>query len=115
LKSEYFNDILFHYSKETLVQFALLQNYPNPFNPETWIPYQLAQDSEVTISIYDGKGQLVRFINAGDKPAGVYFTKDRAVYWDGINDQGEKVTSSLYFYQLKAGEFSATRRMVIVK
>ena len=97
------------------VKTVLLQNYPNPFNPETWIPYQLAQDSEVTISIYDGKGQFVRFINLGAKFAGVYFTKNRAVYWDGRNGYGEKVASGLYFYQLKAGDFSATRKMVILK
>ena len=94
---------------------ALLQNFPNPFNPETWIPYKLAQDSEVTISIYDGKGQLVRLIPLGVKPAGVYLTKDRAVYWDGRNYQGERVANGLYFYQLKAGDFNATRRMIIVK
>ena len=93
----------------------LAQNYPNPFNPETWIPYQLAQDSEVTISIYDENGQLMHLINLGVKPAGVYFTKGRAAYWDGRNDNGEKVASGLYFYQLKAGNFSATRKMVILK
>jgi len=94
---------------------ALLPNYPNPFNPETWLPYQLAQDAEVTIDIYDGKGRLVRLINIGAKSAGLYFTKVRAVYWDGRNDQGEKVANGLYFYRLKAGDFSATRKMVIVK
>jgi len=94
---------------------ALLQNYPNPFNPETWIPHQLAEDCEVNISIYDCKGQPVHLINLGVKPAGVYFTKDRAVYWDGRNDKGEKVASGLYFYQLKAGDFSSTRKMVILK
>lgn len=94
---------------------ALLPNYPNPFNPETWLPYQLARDSEVTIAIYDGKGRLVRLINLGAMPAGMYFTKGRAIYWDGRNDQSERVASGLYFYQLKAGDFSATRKMVIVK
>ena len=94
---------------------ALLSNFPNPFNPETWIPYQLAQDAYVIIRIYDGKGQLVRFIDLGVKPAGVYLTKDRTAYWDGRNNQSEKVASGLYFYQLKAGEFSAVRRMVIMK
>ena len=93
----------------------LAQNYPNPFNPETWIPYQLAQDSDVTISIYNQKGQLVRLINLGTKPAGVDFTKSRVAYWDGKNDWGEKVASGLYFYRLKAGDFSAVRKMLIMK
>jgi len=94
---------------------VLLQNYPNPFNPDTWIPFKLSGDSEVKVSIYDGKGQLVRFIDLGAKPAGVYLTRDKAAYWDGRNDRGEKVASGLYFYQLKAGDFSATLKMVIVK
>jgi len=92
----------------------LLQNYPNPFNPDTWIPYQLAQDSEVTISIYNQRGQLVRLIALGIKPAGVYFTKDKAFYWDGKNNQREKVASGVYFYQLKAGDFDVVRKMFIV-
>jgi hypothetical protein len=109
-------NVAFDFTLEPLpAKTALLQNYPNPFNPETWIPFKLAQDSEVTIVIYDGNGQLVRLINLGAKPAGVYSTKDRAFYWDGKNDKGEKVASGLYFYQLKASDCSAVRKMVIVK
>jgi len=100
---------------QLIPETKLFQNYPNPFNPETWIPYQLAQDSEVTISIYSQKGQLVRLITLGAKPVGRYVTKDRAAYWDGKNNAGEKVASSLYFYQIKTGDFTATRKMVIVK
>jgi len=100
---------------QLIPETELLQNYPNPFNPETWIPYQLAQDSEVIISIYDQKGQLVRLINLGVKAVGMYFTKDRATYWDGRNDVGEKVASGLYYYKLKTDNFSAVRRMLIVK
>jgi hypothetical protein len=95
--------------------FALLQNYPNPFNPDTWLPFKLAQDSHVTIQIYNQKGQLVRSISLGNKPAGVYVTKESAAYWDGRDSLGEKVSSGVYFYSLQAGEFRSTRKMVIVK
>ena len=93
----------------------LLQNYPNPFNPETWLPYQLATDATVKIRIYNQQGQLVRDIAMGYQAAGVYTSKDRAAYWDGRNDAGEKVASGVYFYNLQAGRFAATRRMLIVK
>jgi len=95
--------------------FALLPNYPNPFNPETWIPYHLADNSPVTISIYNSKGQLIRTIGLGNKPAGVYIAKDKAAYWDGRDNAGETVSSDLYFYTLEAGKFRSTRKMVIVK
>ncbi len=93
----------------------LLQNYPNPFNPETWISFLLAQDAPVTIHIYNTKGQLVRTIALGNKQVGVYTTKDRAAYWDGRCRNGEKVASGVYYYTLQAGDFSATRKMVILK
>ena len=94
---------------------ALLSNYPNPFNPETWIPYQLSDPAEVTVSIYSGDGRLVRRLELGQMPAGVYSDKDRAAYWDGRNAQGEPVASGVYFYTLQAGDFKATRKMVIRK
>ena len=94
---------------------ALLHNYPNPFNPETWIPYQLAESAEVTLTIYDMNGQLVRRLEVGYQVAGMYRSRSRAVYWDGRNHLGESVASGLYFYTLTAGEFSATRRMLILK
>lgn len=94
---------------------VLLQNYPNPFNPETWLPYKLATDAPVTISIYNKKGQLVRKLHLGLKTAGNYFTKDKAAYWDGKDSLGEKVASGVYFYTLQAGEFRATQKMVIMK
>ncbi|MDE0423622.1 MAG: trypsin-like peptidase domain-containing protein [Candidatus Poribacteria bacterium] len=97
--------------KETV----LLTNYPNPFNPETWIPYQLAKPAEVTVTIYAADGKLVRRLALGHQPAGVYQSKSRAAYWDGKNDVGESVASGLYFYTLKAGEFTATRKMLIRK
>ena len=96
-------------------KFALLQNYPNPFNPVTWIPYQLAQDAPVTIKIYNAKGKVVHTIAWGNQVAGTYLTKDKAAYWDGTDSLGEKVASGVYFYTLQAGEFRATRKMVIMK
>ena len=94
---------------------ALLHNYPNPFNPETWIPYQLAESAEVTLTIYDMNGQLVRRLAVGHQAAGMYRSRSRAAYWDGRNQLGESVASGLYFYTLTAKEFSATRRMLILK
>lgn len=91
----------------------LLQNYPNPFNPETWIPYQLAEDSEVTVRIYNSTGQLLRTMNLGHKNSGSYVTQDQAAYWHGTNDLGERVSSGLYFYNIQAGEYAATRKMII--
>ena len=94
---------------------GLLPNYPNPFNPETWIPYELAETAEVTVSIHASDGKLVRTLALGQLPAGVYQSRSRAAYWDGRNAQGEFVASGVYFYTLSAGEFSATRKMVIRK
>ena len=96
-------------------QNQLLQNYPNPFNPETWIPYQLSEDSQVSISIYDTTGQLVRTLSLGFQSAGFYNSQGRAAYWDGRNALGERVASGIYFYQLTTPAFQQTRRLVIVK
>ena len=94
---------------------ALLANYPNPFNPETWIPYQLAESAEVALTIYDMSGEIVRRLTVGHRAAGMYESRSRAVYWDGRNQLGESVASGLYFYTLTAGEFTETRRMLILK
>ena len=94
---------------------ALLANFPNPFNPETWIPYQLAKPTEVTITIYAVDGQVVRTLALGHQPAGMYQNRSRAAYWDGKNEFGEKIASGVYFYTLTAGDFSATRKMLIQK
>jgi parallel beta-helix repeat protein len=95
--------------------FALLQNFPNPFNPDTWIPYKLASDSLVSVSIYNAKGQLIRTLHLGYQNAGVYVTKGKAAYWDGRDNVGERVSSGVYFYTLQTGKFISTRKMVIVK
>ena len=94
---------------------ALLPNYPNPFNPETWIPYQLAKPTKVSISIYAADGRLVRTLDLGHQPVGVYESRSRAAYWDGGNTLGEPVASGVYFYTLTAGGFTATRKMLIMK
>ena len=94
---------------------ALLANYPNPFNPETWIPYQLATAGDVKIAIYDGQGTLVRQFDLGHQPAGLYQSRSRATYWDGTNALGESVASGIYFYTLTSDDFSATRKMLILK
>ena len=94
---------------------ALLPNYPNPFNPETWIPYQLAKAADVTVTIYAVDGIVVRTLSLGHQPIGIYQGKSRAAYWDGQNEQGEPVASGVYFYTLTAGDFTATRKMLIRK
>ena len=94
---------------------ALLANYPNPFNPETWIPYQLSNPSDVRLTVYSATGEVVRSFDLGHQAAGVYDSQSRAAYWDGTNDSGETVASGIYFYTLIAGDFSATRKMLVRK
>ena len=94
---------------------ALLPNYPNPFNPETWIPYQLAEPAEVTVSIYAADGKLVRMLALGHQSVGIYASQNRAAYWNGRNALNEPVASGVYFYTLTAGNFTATRKMLIRK
>ena len=94
---------------------ALFANYPNPFNPETWIPYHLAYDADVTLTIYDIKGAVVRRLEFGYQRAGYYVDRSRAGYWNGYNHLGEPAGSGVYFYQLEADDFSATRKMLILK
>ena len=93
----------------------LLPNYPNPFNPETWIPYRLAEDAFVTLTIYDLSGRIVRTLDIGHRIASAYENRSKAIYWDGRNEVGEQVASGVYFYNLSTGNYSATRRMVILK
>ena len=94
---------------------VLAQNYPNPFNPETWIPYQLSKSAEVSIHIHNVAGHLIRTLDLGLKPTGAYMTPSTAAYWDGKNSVGEHVSSGIYFYTLQTADFTATRRMVILK
>ena len=94
---------------------ALLSNYPNPFNPETWIPYHLAYAADVTLTIYDIKGMMIHQLSLGFQLAGYYTERAQAAHWDGHNDLGEAVGSGVYFYRLEAGDFSDTRKMLILK
>ena len=94
---------------------ALLPNYPNPFNPETWIPYQLATPTDVTLTIYTMRGVLVRQLELGHRTAGFYRGRSRAAYWDGRNVYGEPVASGVYFYVFSAGNFKATGKMFLRK
>ena len=94
---------------------AALPNYPNPFNPETWIPYQLSESSDISIRIYSTNGQLIRRLQIGQQQPGLYHSRSRAAYWDGKNELGELVSSGIYFYEFTAGHFSTTRQMVIRK
>jgi len=94
---------------------ALLQNYPNPFNPETWIPYDLAADAFVAITICDTSGVVVDTLSLGHQLAGTYRTKDQAAYWDGHSQTGEPLASGMYFYHLSTGNFYATLKMLILK
>jgi subtilisin family serine protease len=98
-----------------LASSMLLQNNPNPFNPETWIPYVLAKPERVIIRIYDTTGRLVKTLDLGDRAAGAYISKEKAVYWDGTNEHGENVSSGVYFYIMEAGPFRAAERMVIIR
>ena len=101
---------------------ALLPNYPNPFNPDTWIPYQLPQAADVTIRIYKVTGRLIHTLSLGHQEAGFYRNRSNAAYWNGRNNMGEKVSSGIYFYNIRispigssGGNFTATRRMLLVK
>ena len=100
---------------EIPAETELLANYPNPFNPETWIPYRLAEDAYVTLTIYDGNGGVVRTLDVGHRIAAVYESRSKAIYWDGRNELGEQMASGVYFYHLSAGDYSETRKMVTLK
>ena len=109
---------IIHRNMESLIipkDDQLLVNYPNPFNPDTWIPYQLAKASDVTICIYNISGQLVRTLELGRKDAGLYYSRARAAHWDGKNVSGEQVASGVYFYHIKTGDFQATRKLLVTK
>ena len=96
-------------------QTQLLANYPNPFNPETWMPFKLAHDWTVTARIYDVTGKQIRIIELGHIAEGNYVESSKAIYWDGKTEDGEQVSSGTYFYQIKARDYTETRKMVILK
>ena len=90
--------------------YSLFQNYPNPFNPETQISYDLPNDSWVKLSIYNIRGQKVRTLVDGFEAAG-----HKRIKWDGTDEEGKKVGSGLYFYRIQAGEFTDTKKMILMK
>ena len=94
---------------------ALHQNYPNPFNPETWIPFELSEAATVDLTIYNIRGEPIRTLNLGYRQPGYYDDRAEAAHWDGRNEHGEAVASGVYFYELRAGEFRDSHRMVILK
>jgi len=102
-------------SKRSKLRNSLYQSFPNPFNPEVWIPYEIEKGSDVTVEIYNSLGQIVRVLELGYKSPGRYIDAGKAVYWDGRNSHGEKISSGIYFYKLHAGNFIATGRMISVK
>jgi hypothetical protein len=113
--SDHVISVKFRLFDNNVKQNALLPNYPNPFNPDTWIPYQLKDDTDVVIKIYASTGQLVRTLDIGHKIAGFYNSKERSAYWDGKNESGEQVTSGIYFYTIQTSKFTSTRKMTILK
>ncbi len=93
----------------------LYQNYPNPFNAETWIPFRLRESSDVIIRIYTLTGQLVRTLDLGHSYAGSHTSKSESAYWDGKNEAGENAASRTYFYSMRAGDFTAIRKMLVTR
>ena len=93
----------------------LHNNFPNPFNPDTWIPFQLSKESNVSLTIYDIRGVVVREINLGIKAPGYYLNKSQAIHWDGKNASGESTVSGVYFYNLKTDNMSSLKKMILLK
>ena len=90
--------------------FSLSQNYPNPFNPETTISYDVAKTGTVRLSVYALTGQVVRTLVDGGHAAGSY-----TVTWDGTDDTGHPVASGVYLCRMVAGQYSAVRKLVLMK
>ena len=90
--------------------YSLHQNYPNPFNPTTQIQYDLPEEQSVTIAIYDVMGRNIRTLMNTNQTAGYH-----SVRWDAKNDIGEGVAAGMYIYTIQAGEFRATKKMVLLK
>jgi hypothetical protein len=94
---------------------VLFQSFPNPSNPETWIPYPLKDGSEVVIRIYSTSGKLMRQLNLGYMPSGLYTSSERAAHWDGKDMNGEWTASGIYFYSIQAGKFSDVKKLIILR
>jgi flagellar hook assembly protein FlgD len=96
--------------KEIPDKFSLFQNYPNPFNPRTEITFTLAEESEVSMVIYNIRGQVVKKLVNEKLNSGKH-----TVVWEGKDERGKKVSSGIYFYRLEAGSYSQTKKMIMVK
>jgi len=92
-------------------EFSLSQNYPNPFNPETVIGYQLAVNSKVSLKVYDVLGNEVAILVNEEKPAGKYQVNFNAQQ----TTNNQQLSSGVYFYQLRAGQFVQTKKFVLIK
>ena len=90
--------------------YALHQNYPNPFNPETNIGYDLADESMVSLKVYDIKGTLVKTLLNENQSSG-----HKTVKWDGTSDLGQKVSAGLYLYRIQTDGFTSTKKMALLK
>ncbi len=101
--------------KTMLGNTMLHQNYPNPFKRETWVPFQLATESDVTLTIYSCNGRIVWHTDLGTTPQGFYLTRDKAICWDGFSQDGLPAAVGLYFYHLQAGDYAAIRRMALLR
>ena len=116
LKFEYFLDGVQHSGRKELKllpipeSYHLSQNYPNPFNPITIIQYDIPEEGYIQLVIYDLLGRTVRtLVNKKVLPG------YKSIKWDGKNDNGSLVTSGVYFYMIQAGNFSKTKKMIILK
>ncbi len=90
--------------------YSLAVNYPNPFNPTTTILFTLPEAGNVSLKIYNAAGQLVRTLADKSYPAGAH-----QLVWNGRNELGEAAASGLYFYHIHAGQFSQTRKMLLLR
>jgi len=93
-----------------LPKVVLQQNYPNPFNPQTTIRYTLTEPAEVSLAVYNLKGQLVRELEAGAKTAG-----EHSAVWNGLDQSGKPVGSGIYLYRLESGDYNKTLKMILMK
>ncbi len=89
----------------------LAQNYPNPFNPETTIAFDMVEDGNVSIEVFNVRGQKVKTLVNEHMTTGDNYT----VVWEGTNDSNQKVSSGIYFYKMKAGNYSSTKKMILMK
>ena len=91
-------------------EFALHQNYPNPFNPQTKIRYDLPENSMVNITVYDMLGREVKTLVNQAQNAGF-----KSIIWDATNDYGKAISAGIYLYQIQAGDYIHTQKMVLLK